>query len=524
MNPQRPGPAGGSGPDALPPDELLRQNGTRIVRSIAGTLRIGKSYDTRNQAFLRQIDTLVEIVKPVLAEHGEAVLVAQDADLFLNGVCIPVSTSSYTFSQAVREMLSRQRIAGLRFEPGVTARELGLTFELLLKTGPTGAELLAAWNAHGIRGASPIVAATTDPNRAPFPGEVGARPARAHEPASDADRPGPSEGPSPRPESPERRARRRYAQALEGARLLLAHTSQHGSLEVRHAKRVVQPLVEGVASSEPALIGLATLTRQHEHGHAHAVRVCAVSVSIGHLLGLDRGALADLGVAALFHDIGKQAVAGRVSRDLESFTPQEKAAAERHPLEGAKLLARSATLNPTTLHCMRVALEHHATTGKGTSTYPELPQGWRPSLLSQIVAAADCFISLQSRRSRVSRGVSPSEALGIMLGPLAHGFEPALLWALVQSVGYYPAGQIVELDDGSLAGVLAPNPSDPARPHVRVLDRSGGARVEQPEHSELRPIPPHRSVRRALWIAEYPEGAEALLAEHAQFEAQSKAA
>ena len=98
------------------------------------------------------------------------------------------------------------------------------------------------------------------------------------------------------------------------------------------------------------------------------------------------------------------------------------------------------------------------------------------------------------------------------------------MWALVQSVGYYPAGQIVELDDGSLAGVLAPNPSDPARPHVRVLDRSGGARVEQPQHSELRPIPPHRSVRRALWIAEYPEGAEALLAEHAQFEAQSKAA
>ena len=56
--------------------------------------------------------------------------------------------------------------------------------------------------------------------------------------------------------------------------------------------------------------------------------------------------------------------------------------------------------------------------------------------------------------------------------PLRSRFEPALLWALAQSVGFYPPGQLVELDDGRIAVVLAPNPADLERPSVRVVARA----------------------------------------------------
>ena len=72
----------------------------------------------------------------------------------------------------------------------------------------------------------------------------------------------------------------------------------------------------------------------------------------------------------------------------------------------------------------------------------------RTSLLSRIVALADCYVSLQSRIGQAAAPVSPTEALGMVMGPLAHRFEPATLWALVRSVGFYPAGQVVEMDDG----------------------------------------------------------------------------
>ena len=133
---------------------------------------------------------------------------------------------------------------------------------------------------------------------------------------------------------------------------------------------------------------------------------------------------------------------------------------------------------------MRVALEHHATGGQG---YPTLPPGWKPGVLSQIVAVADCYVSLQSRIGEDSAPVSPSEALGLMLGPLSARFAPAMLWALVRSVGFYPAGQIVEMDDGAIAVVLAPNAADMARPHVRLVMAWNGA--------PLAPVPRRRTQR-----------------------------
>jgi len=93
--------------------------------------------------------------------------------------------------------------------------------------------------------------------------------------------------------------------------------------------------------------------------------------------------------------------------------------------------------------------------------------------------------------------------LGMMLGPLKSRFHPAMLWALVQTVGFYPPGQVVELDDGALAVVLAPNAKDLARPHVRPIIVEG-QRVAAGEVPDLLPIPTGRAIKRALRGAEYP--------------------
>jgi HD-GYP domain-containing protein (c-di-GMP phosphodiesterase class II) len=290
--------------------------------------------------------------------------------------------------------------------------------------------------------------------------------------------------------------------AVQGARSLLAATSLQDGMELRHAKRVVQPLVDGAFASEPVVVGLSSLTHHDEYTYAHAVNVCLVSVSMGYFLEMDRRALADLGVAALLHDVGKAAVADLIQHPLERFTPEEQALAARHPLEGAKLLAKSTTLNQTTLRCMRVALEHHA--APGADGYPELGAGWQTSMLSRIVAVADCYVSLQTHRSARGASITPHQALGMMLGPLRSRFHAAMLWALVQTVGFYPTGQLVELDDGSLALVLAPNANDLARPHLKLLFSPRRERLKPEAAVELRPLPPERSVRRALRGEEYP--------------------
>ena len=264
----------------------------------------------------------------------------------------------------------------------------------------------------------------------------------------------------------------------------------------------MQPLVDGVFEEEPVLVGLSTLGHHDEFTYAHAVNVTMVAVSMGHYLGLDRRALSDLGVAALLHDVGKNAVANLIQHTIDEFTDEEKAAAERHPVEGVKTLAKSTTLNSTTLRCMRAALEHHmANNGRG---YPQ-PADWTPSALSQIISVADCYVCLQTYRSRHGANVTPYQALGMVLGPMRSSFEPVVLWALVQAVGLYPPGQLVELDDGRIALVLAPNAADLEKPSVKVVARSDRRRMTPEERVEFRPLPAGVTIRRALKAEEYPE-------------------
>jgi len=72
-------------------------------------------------------------------------------------------------------------------------------------------------------------------------------------------------------------------------------------------------------------------------------------------------------------------------------------------------------------------------------------------------------------------------------------------------VGFYPPGQMVKLDDDSVAVVLANNREDPARPHLRLVLHPNGRGVKQNENIEFHPLPPERSIKRALRAKEYPD-------------------
>jgi HD-GYP domain-containing protein (c-di-GMP phosphodiesterase class II) len=494
-------------------DERTRQLGLALVPKLSAVLRVSRSYEPENQVFRQQLAQLIGVVRPLLEEHAEAVLVALDDDLYLNGVRIPVDAHGLRFHRHVFEELKRRRIAGLRLMRGITPHDLGVLFKLFRDPDVHhGAELLRACLAEGADHLQPVVHATTDTpdddfeydheegaaegGSRPGPGPAGAGPAPS------AAETGADDGHGPVGGRPTRgAARKTYANAVQGARALLMTTTLQGGMALRHAKRVVQPLVDAACSDAPVVMGLHTLTHHDETAYVHAVNVTLVAVTMGRLLELDRHELADLGVAALLHDVGKQAVAGQVRHPFDRYDENDWAAIRRHPIEGLKTIARSGAMSATTLRCMRVAFEHHM--GPGPGGYPEMSQPWQTSLWSRMVSVADAFVSLQTHRSARGAGLTPYMALGMMLGPMRERFDPSLLWVLVQSVGFYPPGQLVELDDRSIAIVLAPHPEDPARPHVRVLMDPQGVNASG-EPVELHPVPGDRSIRRALPPEEYP--------------------
>lgn len=494
-------------------DQRVKATGVQMVMRLAATMRIARAYQTDNQVFLQQVDAVQQLISPLLVEQGEVVLVALEDDLYMNGVRIPVKGSNFRYHQFVLEEFRRRRIAGLQLKLGLSDQECAAFFRLFNQPDVyQGPDLLRACLANGMDHVLPAIHASTEAPEDGFEYEAPAQwgdPLPAGEPGTGGYGGGggghggaePGDGTSGG-HAPRGAARKKYSTAVAGARSLLTTTSLQGGLELRHGKRVVQPLVDGAFASEPVVVGLASLGHRDEYTYAHAVNVCLVAVTMGRLLDMDRRALADLGVAALLHDVGKAMVSEQVHHPLDAFTDEDRDAAERHPLEGAKLLARSTMLNQTTLRCMRVALEHHMfPDGSG---YPHAPGRWPQSVMSRLVSVADCYVSLQTHRSERGASVTPYEALGMMLGPLRKRFDPAMLWALVHSVGFFPPGQMVQLDDGATAIVLAPNGADLARPHVRVLVSAAGQWLTGEDKREYRPLPSERRVLRALKAEEYP--------------------
>ena len=527
MSAPQPKPGGLDGPQPI--DEQYRALGLRVIQRFNAMVRMGRAYQVENQVFRKQMADFSTTVAPILEEAGQMVLVALDGDVYVNGVRIPIRPNTIKYHEALVEELERRGIAGLKMERGVTDDEIMAFFRLFMQPDVYyGTSLLEACLAHGSDRLLPAVSASTAAedggdlrNPIHFGDDVERPPAPGGESYAESDDEpgggwggeggggvggggggGGSSGVGGGPGSmPRGAAGKGYSMAVVGTRSLLTTTSVQSGMQMRHAKRVVQPLIDGAFADEPVVVGLHTLSHRDEYTYAHAVNVCIVATSMGHYLGLDRRALADLSVAALLHDVGKGSVAGEIRNPIGKWTDEEQAAAARHPVEGARQLARSTTLNQTTLRCMRVALEHHA--NPDGSGYPKLSPHYRVSLMARLVAIADCFVSLQTHRSRAGQLVTPAEALGRMLGPLHRKFDLALLWALVQTVGFYPPGQLVELDDRSIAVVLAPNRDDLARPHVRIVKEPYGRIVKPEDARELKPIPNDMTIRRAIPGAGY---------------------
>lgn len=464
-----------STPEEITHDEALREQGVQLVTRLVALLRTGRSYSIGNQVFTGQLEQLLEVLRPTLMAHGRAQLVHLDGDLYLNGVRLPLKSSSVRFQDQLHSELALRDISGVEFHASLRLNELEEFMRYFLPSELyKGTELLSACQAAGIQGAMPVLSAVADGVEHASSGDADANPAFAA-------------------------ALQAYDAAIQQTRILLAPEQLARGIELRYLKRIVQPLADAAASEEPAIIGVAW-TSAEDAAWVHAVHVCLVSLGMGQRIGLDRRELADVGVAALLHDIGQYALVD-VPADADARDGMAMAALTRHPITGVEAIARCTPLHRTSLRAMRVALEHHACLPGG---YPVAGIPDRPSPASRLVAVADAFISLLSLKSESGRRITPYEALGHVLGPVGGAFEPLLRQALVAAVGVYPPGQVVALDDQSLARALAPCSNDPERPIIELLSTPQGHLLE-PHARVVMPLPQARSIARALPIDEWPD-------------------
>ncbi|MGE0474153.1 MAG: HD-GYP domain-containing protein [Nitrospirales bacterium] len=221
----------------------------------------------------------------------------------------------------------------------------------------------------------------------------------------------------------------------------------------------------------------------------HALNVCTLSLLIGRQFELDSDTLMTLGRGALFHDVGYRALPMKVKFVTGGIKVEaDPELGKLHPDLGRQLMASFPGSEESVLEIIRQ--HHERCDGSG---FPRGLSGEQLSLLPRIVMVADRYDELCNAPNPES-SLNPHEALSrlyrhvVMKGDSAK-YCPHVVQALVQAIGVFPPGTLVELSDGFMGIVSTINIENPARPIILLyapwLCRNDGLLVNLAKDARL---------------------------------------
>ncbi len=238
-------------------------------------------------------------------------------------------------------------------------------------------------------------------------------------------------------------------------------------------------------NDEASLLGLTTLRCHDQYTHNHSVNVALLSMALGNRAGYPKVELADLGLAALFHDLGKANIPMEVLNKPGEFTEDEWQLMRNHPTEGALTLTKMRGITNLPGRMASASFEHHM--NLDLSGYPKLKVSWTLSMTGRILMIADCYDAMTSSRVYRREPMSPSKVLSFMFGKSGKAFDTTLLKLFATCVGIVPIGSLVMLDSNELAVVLKPAspPADAEHPYVKIITDANGTAIENGPELDL---------------------------------------
>ncbi len=245
-------------------------------------------------------------------------------------------------------------------------------------------------------------------------------------------------------------------------------------LNVRKAKRLMQNAVNAIVEDESALLGLANIKNYDEYTFNHCVNVAIYAIALGQRIGIPKKHLSYLGMAAMFHDIGKVRIPKEILNKTGKLTPEEWTIMRLHPLAGAEIVMRIKEWGELSTRMINATFEHHLK--YDLTGYPRLARKRRISLFSRIITLSDFYDALVRPRVYNRFPFVSEKILGIMLERSGKDFDPALVKVFINMIGVFPLGTLVLLGTNEM-GVVVQTQEDVDlidRPKVNLISYSEG--------------------------------------------------
>jgi HD-GYP domain-containing protein (c-di-GMP phosphodiesterase class II) len=224
--------------------------------------------------------------------------------------------------------------------------------------------------------------------------------------------------------------------------------NQQKALNIRKAKRLMQNAVNDILQDDSTLLGLANIKNYDEYTFNHPVNVAIYAIALGQRIGIPKKHLSHLGMAGLFHDMGKTRIPKEILNKTGKLSPEEWSVMRSHPVVGTELIMRMKEWGELSTRMIAGAFEHHLR--YDLTGYPRLTRKKKISLFGRIVTVADFYDALVRPRVYNRFPYVSEKILGIMLERSGKDFDPAIVKVFINMIGIFPLGTLVLLNTNEM--------------------------------------------------------------------------
>jgi HD-GYP domain-containing protein (c-di-GMP phosphodiesterase class II) len=458
-------------------ESAIRKSGRQLIFTLYGALRSVKLYPPENAAVQKALTDVTAQSRELIGEEGELELRMSGEFIFVNQTRLRLDLDNFASFSHLLALFRTAGVGTVTIAKTISAKDWLVFLSLLQAPGTDDpVERLLQLSAK-LEGAGVKAFALAAPTEQ---GETNKEKAKE-------------------------RAKRTYAQSVAATRELMGSVRMGGSPNIKKIKRVVQGIVDQILNEETSLIGLTTLRDYDEYTFTHSVNVCIFAVALGKRLGLSKLQLYDLGMSALFHDIGKSRVPQSILNKSDGLNDEEWRMIAAHPWLGVLALFQVRGAQELPYRPMIVAHEHHMK--RDLTGYPRPVRERQLSMYSKIVAIADGFDAATTRRAYQTVPYTPAQVMLEMRDNPRRGMDPVIVKAFINLTGIYPVGTLVVLDTFELGVVHAANPLPDmlSRPIIRVISDPNGNLLHPGDLQDLAEHADDGTFRRTIIKTENPE-------------------
>lgn len=422
---------------------ILSRTIEEVFVHFSSAMKTAKIYAPNSLTFVNQNNLLFSLIQNILTSEGEALFQFRENTLFFNSVRVHFDFSSYYRFKFLAEGFKKKEIEKINFEPGLTESEL-IEFVILFgsadgRESGSFEDFQEKLRARGIRNINLEKIHPYEMSARSGSGEI------------------------------KQAACKIFFKGIAHLKEVFEREDQKKRIKIRTTRRLIQSMIDLAGECESFMLGLTNLKNYDEYTLNHSINVSILALCLGRRLGLEKKELVDLGIGALFHDIGKIEVPEEVLNKKGELDENEWKIMTQHPHHGAGKLASLKELSYFPVEALYIALEHH--NWADLSGYPKYWKKDNINFYSRIVKICDVFDAVTTKRVYRENAVSRHKALSIMLENSGAEFDAILLKIFASMIGVYPIGTLVALDSDEL-GVVVETNTEVAfmlRPKVKLI-------------------------------------------------------